>query len=169
MLSERSSNLPAALLLLLLLALHLRYLHFPPHLLAVAPRRLVYCRSVVKMMQEVSIMVAYDAHVVERPGEEDALARLVAHSRPLRSIRPVVGQLVGRLRSFASYCGAGLFLPCSSVRPLRTSEAGGPFVSMVLVHSGFGSGEEENLPSKVLLFCLLFCSCAVKGEVGNCT
>lgn len=43
------------------------------------------------MMQEVSIMVAYDAHVVDRPGEEDTLARLVAHSRPLRAPRPVVG------------------------------------------------------------------------------
>lgn len=43
------------------------------------------------MMQEVSIMVAYDAHVVDRPGEEDTLARLVAHSRPLRTPRPVVG------------------------------------------------------------------------------
>lgn len=43
------------------------------------------------MMQEVSIMVAYDAHVVDRPGEEDTLARLVAHSRPLRALRPVVG------------------------------------------------------------------------------
>ncbi|XP_070765710.1 rab GTPase-activating protein 1-like isoform X5 [Enoplosus armatus] len=42
------------------------------------------------MMQEVSIMVAYDAHVVDRPGEEDTLARLVAHSRPLRTPRPVV-------------------------------------------------------------------------------
>ncbi|CAF90912.1 unnamed protein product [Tetraodon nigroviridis] len=41
------------------------------------------------MMQEVSIMVAYDAHVVDRPGEEDALARLVARSRPLRTPRPV--------------------------------------------------------------------------------
>lgn len=45
----------------------------------------------VKMMQEVSIMVAYDAHVVDRPGEEDALACLVAHSRPRRAPRPVVG------------------------------------------------------------------------------
>lgn len=36
-------------------------------------------------------MVAYDAHVVDRPGEEDTLARLVAHSRPLRTLRPVVG------------------------------------------------------------------------------
>lgn len=26
-------------------------------------------------------MVAYDAHVVDRPGEEDTLTRLVAHSR----------------------------------------------------------------------------------------
>lgn len=43
------------------------------------------------MMQEVSIMVAYDAHVVDRPGEEDTLACLVAHSRPLRALRPVVG------------------------------------------------------------------------------
>lgn len=43
------------------------------------------------MMQEVSIMVAYDAHVVDRPAEEDALARLVAHSRPLRAARAVVG------------------------------------------------------------------------------
>ena len=43
------------------------------------------------MMQEVSIMVAYDAHVVDRPGEEDTLACLVAHSRPLRTPRPVVG------------------------------------------------------------------------------
>ncbi|PWA21273.1 hypothetical protein CCH79_00009384 [Gambusia affinis] len=43
-----------------------------------------------KMMQEVSIMVAYDAHVVDRPGEEDTLACLVAHSKPLRSFRPVV-------------------------------------------------------------------------------
>ncbi|XP_035759944.1 pleckstrin homology domain-containing family A member 7-like, partial [Neolamprologus brichardi] len=43
----------------------------------------------VKMMQEVSIMVAYDAHVVDRPGEEDALACLVAHSRPRRAPRPV--------------------------------------------------------------------------------
>ncbi|KAM9796113.1 rab GTPase-activating protein 1-like isoform X2 [Syngnathus typhle] len=42
------------------------------------------------MMQEVSIVVAYDAHVVERPGEEDALARLVARSRPIRAPRPVV-------------------------------------------------------------------------------
>ncbi|XP_024919866.1 rab GTPase-activating protein 1-like isoform X2 [Cynoglossus semilaevis] len=42
------------------------------------------------MMQEVSIMVAYDAHVVERPSEEDTLARLVARSRPLRAFRPVV-------------------------------------------------------------------------------
>lgn len=36
-------------------------------------------------------MVAYDAHVVDRPGEEDTLARLVAHSRPLRTPRSVVG------------------------------------------------------------------------------
>lgn len=42
-------------------------------------------------MQEVSIMVAYDAHVVDRPSEEDTLTRLVAHSRPLRALRPVVG------------------------------------------------------------------------------
>ncbi|XP_037104528.1 rab GTPase-activating protein 1-like isoform X3 [Syngnathus acus] len=42
------------------------------------------------MMQEVSIVVAYDAHVVERPGEEDALARLIARSRPIRAPRPVV-------------------------------------------------------------------------------
>nr|XP_015826362.2 rab GTPase-activating protein 1-like isoform X4 [Nothobranchius furzeri] len=42
------------------------------------------------MMQEVSIMVAYDAHVVERPGEEDTLACLVAHSKPLRTPRPAV-------------------------------------------------------------------------------
>ncbi|XP_029355816.1 rab GTPase-activating protein 1-like isoform X5 [Echeneis naucrates] len=42
------------------------------------------------MMQEVSIMVAYDAHVMDRPGEEDTLARLVAHSRPLRAPRSVV-------------------------------------------------------------------------------
>lgn len=47
-----------------------------------------------KMMQEVSIMVAYDAHVVDRPGEEDTLACLVAHSRPLRSLRPVVGLFI---------------------------------------------------------------------------
>lgn len=59
-------------------------------------------RQRLKMMQEVSIMVAYDAHVVERPGEEDALARLVARSRPLRSIRPVVGLLVRWLRGFFS-------------------------------------------------------------------
>lgn len=44
-----------------------------------------------KMMQEVSIMVAYDAHVVDRPGEEDTLAYLVAHSRPHITPRPVVG------------------------------------------------------------------------------
>lgn len=44
-----------------------------------------------KMMQEVSIVVAYDAHVVERPGEEDTLACLVAHSKPLRTPRSVVG------------------------------------------------------------------------------
>jgi len=43
------------------------------------------------MMQEVSIMVAYDAHVVDRPGDEDTLTRLVAHSRPPRAARPVVG------------------------------------------------------------------------------
>lgn len=36
-------------------------------------------------------MVAYDAHVVDRPGEEDTLTCLVAHSRPLRIPRPVVG------------------------------------------------------------------------------
>lgn len=36
-------------------------------------------------------MVAYDAHVVDRPSEEDTLACLVAHSRPLRIPRPVVG------------------------------------------------------------------------------
>lgn len=47
-------------------------------------------RAGFKMMQEVSIMVAYDAHVVERPSEEDTLARLVARSRPLRAFRPVV-------------------------------------------------------------------------------
>ncbi|XP_047229966.1 rab GTPase-activating protein 1-like isoform X4 [Girardinichthys multiradiatus] len=42
------------------------------------------------MMQEVSIVVAYDAHVVGRPSEEDTLACLVAHSKPLRALRPVV-------------------------------------------------------------------------------
>lgn len=51
----------------------------------------------VKMMQEVSIMVAYDAHVVDRPGDEDTLACLVAHSRPLRTPRPVVGLFSGHL------------------------------------------------------------------------
>lgn len=37
-------------------------------------------------------MVAYDAHVVDRPGEEDTLTSLVAHSRPIRALRPVVGR-----------------------------------------------------------------------------
>lgn len=56
--------------------------------------------SGVKMMQEVSITVAYDAHVVERPGEEDTLACLVAHSRPLRTPRPVVGPFSRRFLFF---------------------------------------------------------------------
>lgn len=75
-----------------------------------------------KMMQEVSIMVAYDAHVVDRPGEEDTLACLVAHSRPLRSLRPVVGLFI-RLVLFFSFAWldlivAGLILFSSSVQPL---------------------------------------------------
>lgn len=65
---------------------------FPPLLLLVlCLHPLLHPATGVKMMQEVSIMVAYDAHVVDRPGEEDTLARLVAHSRPLRTPRPVVG------------------------------------------------------------------------------
>lgn len=60
-------------------------------------------------MQEVSIMVAYDAHVVDRPGEEDTLARLVAHSRPLRAPRPVVGLFCLSL-SFVSFLLSSLLL-----------------------------------------------------------
>lgn len=57
-----------------------------------------------KMMQEVSIMVAYDAHVVDRPGEEDTLACLVAHSRPLWSLRPVVGLFIRLLSCYCFLC-----------------------------------------------------------------
>lgn len=63
----------------------------PPLLLILCLHPFLHPASGVKMMQEVSIMVAYNAHVVDRPGEEDTLARLVAHSRPLRTPRPVVG------------------------------------------------------------------------------
>ncbi|KAK7938263.1 hypothetical protein WMY93_001589 [Mugilogobius chulae] len=42
------------------------------------------------MMQEVSIMVAYDAHVVERPGEEDALRVSWPALDRWRALRPVV-------------------------------------------------------------------------------
>lgn len=38
-------------------------------------------------MEEISITVAYDAHVINQICEEDLLANLVAHSKP----RPVVG------------------------------------------------------------------------------
>lgn len=62
------------------------------------------------MMQEVSIMVAYDAHVVDRPGEEDTLARLVAHSRPLRTPRPVVGLFCHVVSFLLSLPGCRLLL-----------------------------------------------------------
>lgn len=62
-----------------------------------------------KMMQEVSIMVAYDAHVVDRPGEEDTLACLVAHSRPLRTLRPVVGWF-SRHYVYLFYCLSSVFI-----------------------------------------------------------
>lgn len=104
-------------------------------------------------------MVAYDAHVVERPGEEDALARLVAHSRPLRSIRPVVGLLFGCLRLVSS---ASLVLSCPSVQPLecRCVKLQASLRPLGLFHAGFDSGIEENSPSKALFLCL-FCSRAV--------
>lgn len=69
----------------------LSFPHPPLLLLVLCLYLLLHPATGVKMMQEVSIMVAYDAHVVDRPGEEDTLARLVAHSRPLRTPRPVVG------------------------------------------------------------------------------
>lgn len=87
------------------------------------------------MMQEVSIMVAYDAHVVDRPGEEDALARLVARSRPLRTPRPVVGpfgwlalsaflSLVGLVPGPLTVCRSQLFLLVfvTSPRPFTPPE-----------------------------------------------
>ncbi|XP_067271958.1 uncharacterized protein rabgap1l isoform X5 [Pseudorasbora parva] len=46
-----------------------------------APRR-----NFAKMMQEVSITVAYDAHVINQINEEDFFASLVANSKP----KPVV-------------------------------------------------------------------------------
>lgn len=66
----------------------------------------------VRMMQEVSIMVAYDAHVVDRPGEEDTLTRLVAHSRPLRALRPVVGLFLRQFFLSAS-CSFVSYFFCS--------------------------------------------------------
>lgn len=75
-------------------------------------------------MQEVSIMVAYDAHVVDRPGEEDTLACLVAHSRPLWSLRPVVGLFIRLVFCFFFFFAwldlivAGLILFSSSIQPL---------------------------------------------------
>lgn len=55
-------------------------------------------------------MVAYDAHVVDRPGEEDTLARLVAHSRPLRTPRSVVGLFCSHIVSFSFLSLFFLFL-----------------------------------------------------------
>lgn len=55
-----------------------------------APRR-----NFAKMMQEVSITVAYDAHVINQINEEDFFASLVANSKP----KPVV-----RITQMAFYC-----------------------------------------------------------------
>lgn len=55
-----------------------------------APRR-----NFAKMMQEVSITVAYDAHVINQINEEDFYASLVANSKP----KPVVS-----LTQMAFYC-----------------------------------------------------------------
>ncbi|XP_056131865.1 rab GTPase-activating protein 1-like isoform X5 [Lampris incognitus] len=40
------------------------------------------------MMEEVSITVAYDAHVINQLGEDDILADMVAHSKPPRPVVP---------------------------------------------------------------------------------
>lgn len=71
--------------------LHSSHFPLPPLLLLLCLYPLLHPAAGLNMMQEVSIMVAYNAHVVDRPGEEDILARLVAHSRPLRTPRAVVG------------------------------------------------------------------------------
>lgn len=55
-------------------------------------------------------MVAYDAHVVDRPGEEDTLACLVAHSKPLRALRPVVGLLCLQLEAASRIYDLYLYL-----------------------------------------------------------
>lgn len=44
------------------------------------------------MMEEISITVAYDAHVINQIYEEDILVSLVAHSKPRK---PVVGVSLG--------------------------------------------------------------------------
>lgn len=63
---------------------------------------LMHCRfhtHAGKMMEEVSITVAYDAHVINQICDEDIFANLVADSRP----KPAVGKMHRHAENFQIY------------------------------------------------------------------